>query len=99
MQIDYGPGKDATNLSKHGPSLVAAAELSWDESLVWSHDWADNGKNRMVVLALMGDILFFVALAERKPGRRCTSLCRANRRKVNHYARAIKEGQPQDADT
>jgi uncharacterized protein (DUF4415 family)/uncharacterized DUF497 family protein len=69
VQFDFGPGKDATNLSKHGPSLVAAAELSWDKSLVWSHNRADSGENRMVVLAPMGDILFFVAFAERKPAR------------------------------
>lgn len=48
MQFDFDPGKDATNLSKHGLSLAAAAELSWDAALVWIDDRADYGEVRMV---------------------------------------------------
>ena len=99
MQLDYDPGKNATNLSKHGLSLAAAAELSWDEALVWIDDRADYGELRMVALAPIGDILFFVAFVDREPARRIISLRRANRREVNHYVKAIQEDQPEDADT
>ena len=53
----------------------------------------------MVALAPIGEILFFVAFVDREPARRIISLRRANRREVNHYVKAIKEHQPEDADT
>ena len=98
MQIDFDPGKDATNLSKHGLSLAAAAELSWDAALVWIDDRADYGEVRMVALAPIGDILFVVAFVDREKARRIISLRRANRREVIHYVKTIKEDQPEDAD-
>ena len=99
MQFDFDPGKGATNLSKHGLSLVAAAELSWDAALVWIDDRADYGEVRMVALAPIGEILFFIAFVNREPARRIISLRRANRREVNHYVKAIKEDQPEVADS
>lgn len=98
MQFDFDPGKDATNLSKHGVSLAGAAELSWDAALVWIDDRADYGEVRMVALAPIGDMLFFVAFVDREPVRRIISLRRANRREVTHYVKAIQENQPEDAD-
>ncbi len=98
MQFDFDPGKDATNLSKHGLSLAAAAELSWDAALVWIDNRADYGEVRMVALAPIGDILFFVAFVDREAVRRIISLRRANRREVNHYVKAINEGQLENAD-
>jgi uncharacterized DUF497 family protein len=99
VQFDFDPGKDATNLSKHGLSLAAAAELSWAAALIWIDDRADYGEVRMVALAPVGDTLFFVAFVDREPARRIISLRRANRREVNHYVKAIKEDQSEDADT
>jgi hypothetical protein len=99
VQPDFDPGKDATNLSKHGLSLGAAAELRWDAALVWLADRADYGELRMVALAPIGNILYFVAFVDRESTRRIISLRRANRREVNHYVKAIKEDQPEDADT
>jgi len=91
VQFVFDPGKDATNLGKHGLSLAAAAELSWDEALVWIDDRADYGEVRMVALAPMGDILFFVAFVDREQARRIISLRRANRREVSHYVKAIEK--------
>ena len=98
MQFDFDPGKDATNLSKHGLSLAAAAELSWEAALVWLDDRADYGEVRMVALAPSGDILYFAAFVDRESTRRIISLRRANRREVNHYVKAINEGQLENAD-
>ena len=78
--------------------MAAAAELSWEAALVWLDDRADYGEVRMVALAPVGDTLFFVAFVDREPARRIISLRRANRREVNHYVKAIKEDQPEDAD-
>ena len=98
MQFAFDPGKDAANLSKHGLSLAAAAELSWDAALVWIDNRTDYGEVRMVALAPIGDILFVVAFVDREKARRIISLRRANRREVSHYVKTIKEDQPEDAD-
>jgi len=98
VEFEFDPGKDATNIGKHGLSLAAAAELSWDAALVWIDDRADYGEVRMVALAPIEDILLFVAFVDREPARRIVSLRRANRREVNHYVKAINEDQPEDAD-
>jgi uncharacterized DUF497 family protein len=99
VRFDFDPAKDATNLNKHGLSLAAAAELSWDAALIWIDNRADYGEVRMIALAPMGDLLFFVAFVDRESTRRIISLRRANRREVSHYVKAIKEDQPEDADT
>jgi uncharacterized DUF497 family protein len=79
--------------------LAAAAALSWDAAPFWIDERADFGEVRMVALAPMGDILFFVAFVDREPTRRIISLRRANRRGVSHYVKAIKEDRLEDADT
>jgi uncharacterized DUF497 family protein len=99
VQSDFDPAKDATNLSKHGLSLAAASELSWDAALVRIDNRTDYGEVRMVALAPIGDMLFYVAFVDREPTRRIISLRRANRREISHYVKAIKEDQPEDADT
>ncbi len=99
MRFDFDPAKDATNLSKHGLSLAAAAELRWDAALIWIDNRADYGEVKMVALAPIGDELFFVAFVDRELTRRIISLRKANRREVSHYVRAIQEDQSEDADT
>lgn len=99
MIIDFDPGKDATNLSKHGVSLAAAAELDWDAALAWIDDRAEYGEVRIVALAPIGDRLFFVAFVDRSDSRRIISLRKANRRETNHYVRAIQEDRGEDANT
>ena len=99
MLIEFDPGKDATNLSKHGVSLAAAAELNWAAALAWVDDRADYGEIRIVALAPIGDRLFFVAFVDRSDTRRIISLRRANRREVNHYVRAIQEDRCSDTVT
>jgi len=98
VQFVFDSGKDATNLGKHGLSLAAAAELSWEAALVWIDDRADYGEVRVVALAPIGDILYFVAFVDRETKRRIISLRRANRREVNHYVKATQEDQLEDAD-
>ena len=58
MLINFDPGKDAANLSKHGVSLAAATELNWDAALAWNDDRAYYGEIRIVALAPIGDRLF-----------------------------------------
>jgi len=48
MELDFDPGNDMSNLSKHGFFLAAAAKLSWDAALIWIDNRADYGELRMV---------------------------------------------------
>jgi len=99
VHVVFDPEKDATNLSKHGVSLAAAARLDWDAALAWIDDRADYGELRIVALAPIGDRLFFVVFVDRENSRRIISLRRANRREVNHYVRAKEESVHPDSDT
>ncbi len=99
MCIVFDPEKDVTNLSKHGVSLAAAAELDLDAALAWIDDRADYEEKKILTLAPMGDKLFFVLFVDRDEARRVISLRRANRREVSHYVKAIQESLDHDADT
>jgi hypothetical protein len=88
VQIDFDPNKNQLNLSKHGQSLALAAELDWEEALVWVDDRADYGETRMIALAPKTGILYFVAFVDHGQVRRIISLRRANRREVKHYVQA-----------
>jgi len=70
VQFNFDPGKDAVNLSEHGLSLAAAAELKWEAALVWIDDRADYGELRMVALAPIGGTLYFAAFVDRESTRR-----------------------------
>jgi len=85
LEIDFDPWKDSVNRAKHGVSLATAAELDWEAALAWVDDRFDYGETRVVALAPMKDILYFVAFVEKPPVRRIISLRRANRREVMRY--------------
>lgn len=88
MQIDFDPNKDRLNLAKHGLSLALAAELDWEDALVWVDDRANYGETRLIALAPRTGILYYVAFVDRGRVRRIISLRRANRREVKHYVEA-----------
>ncbi len=88
MRIDFDPNKNQANLAKHGLSLALAAELEWNEALVWVDDRSDYGETRMIALAPRTGILYYVAFVDRGPLRHIISLRRANRREVKHYVEA-----------
>ena len=85
MRIEFDPSKDASNLAKHGISLVRAVDLDWDAALVWIDERQQYGELRMIPLAPQSGILYCVAFVDRGNVRRVISLRRANRREVKHY--------------
>jgi uncharacterized protein len=85
MQIEFDPAKDASNQAKHGVSLALAAELEWDDALVWVDTRYEYGELRMIALAPEINVLYYVAFVDRGEVRRIISLRRANRREVKHY--------------
>lgn len=92
MRIVFDPLKDESNFAKHGVSLTLAAELDWDDALVWLDDRHEYGEVRMIALAPKSAILYYVAFVDRGAVRRVISLRRANRREVKHYVRVTQEG-------
>ena len=89
MRIEFDPAKDASNQEKHGLSLALAAELDWNEALVWADERHDYGELRLIALAPDTGILYCVAFVDRGETRRIISLRRANRREVKHYVQTL----------
>jgi uncharacterized protein len=89
VKIEFDSNKAATNQEKHGVSLGLAIELDWEAALVWIDDRSDYGETRMIALAPMSGILYYVAFVDRINVRRIISLRRANRREVKFYVQNI----------
>ncbi|MEX8518921.1 MAG: BrnT family toxin [Leptothrix sp. (in: b-proteobacteria)] len=89
MDIEFDPTKDESNCEKHGLSLAFAAQLDWDNALVWADTRYDYGELRMIALAPETNILYYVAYVDRANARRIISLRRANRREVKHYVQSL----------
>lgn len=85
MRIEFDSNKDAANQLKHGVSLDLAVELDWEAAMVWVDDRNDYGETRIIALAPMSGVLYYVAFVDRVRVRRIISLRRANRREVKHY--------------
>lgn len=87
MTLD--PGKDASNLAKHGVPLTLANELEWGDLLAWPDARRDYGEPRMVGLVPLAGRLYCVVFVDRPPGsptqRRIISLRKANGREVKRY--------------
>ena len=89
MHIEFDRAKDAANKTRHGVSLSLAGELDWESALVWVDDRFEYNETRMIALAPITEILYYVAFADRGDVRRVVSLRRANRREVKHYVENI----------
>jgi uncharacterized DUF497 family protein len=89
MRIEFDPAKDAVNQAKHGVSLSLAAELDWEDALVWADVRFEYAELRMIALAPKSQILYCAAFVDRGEVRRVISLRRANCREVKHYVQSI----------
>ncbi|MFW6379120.1 MAG: BrnT family toxin [Guyparkeria sp.] len=91
MEIEYGAGKDAANIAKHGVSLADAFRLDWDTLLAMEDRRRDYGECRMIGYALMGERLYCVVYTDRGEARRIISLRKANNREITRYAQALED--------
>jgi uncharacterized DUF497 family protein len=102
MQIEFDSTKDAQNRIKHGLSLAFAAELDWDEALVWIDARFAYDEQRMCALVPGADTLYHVAFVDRiiddDEGdeeqdnievRRVISLRHATNREKRHYGQVF----------
>ncbi len=88
MRITYTVVKDAANVAKHGVSLADAAGLEWETALSWPDQRQAYGEDRFCAIGYIGLRLFVVVYTDREGGRRVISLRKANKREVEHYAKA-----------
>lgn len=91
MEIEFDPGKDASNLAKHGVSLSLAKALDWDAALVWVDGRFPYFEVRMIALAPATNTLYYVAFVENAEARRIISVRRATRREVTYYVENFQE--------
>lgn len=85
MRIEFDAGKDAKNQIKHGVSLALAADLDWQNAVVWVDRRFEYGETRVIALAPKEAVLYYMVFVERGSLYRIISLRRANRREVKYY--------------
>lgn len=90
MNVTFDPAKDASNLAKHGFSLLDAVGFEWGTAVVWPDTRRDYDEARMVALGYIGLRIMALVFVDRPPEqpteRRIISLRKANRREVKRYA-------------
>jgi hypothetical protein len=90
MNVTFDPAKDASNLAKHGFSLLDAVGFEWDAAVVWPDTRHDYDEARMVALGYIGLRIMTLVFVDRPPEqpteRRIISLRKANSREVKQYA-------------
>jgi len=90
MEIAFNPAKDTANISKHGMSLLLAADLEWDWLLFERDTRRDYGEVRMIGYVPLGERVCCVAFTDRSETRHIISLMKANTREVKHYEHRIQ---------
>ena len=85
VTVEFVPAKDAANRAKHGVSLSLAAALDWSVASVWIDERFDYSETRMIALAPMENVLYYVAFVDRDGTLRVISLRKASRREVLQY--------------
>ncbi len=90
MNVTFDPAKDASNLAKHGFSLLDAVGFEWETAVVWADTRRDYHEARMVALGYIGLRIVALVFVDRPPEqpteRRIISLRKANSREVKRYA-------------
>ena len=89
MKIEFDPTKDSANRSKHGVSLVLAAELEWELAWVEEDRCKDYDEIRMIGYAPIGATVYCVVFTESNDHYRIISLRPATPREVRNYASQI----------
>jgi uncharacterized protein len=88
MDISFDPAKSKLNAQKHGIGLERAADIEWDNALMWHDARQDYAEKRHCAIGYIGLRLFYVCFTDRDNTRRIISLRKANQREVNRYANA-----------
>jgi uncharacterized DUF497 family protein len=82
MEITFDPAKDASNIRKHGVSLVLASEIDWSDVMARHDNRRDYFELREIGYAVIQDRLYCVVFTQRGETMHTISLRKANRREV-----------------
>lgn len=82
MEITFDPAKDASNVRKHGASLVLASEIDWSDVIARPDNRRDYFELREIGYAVIQDRLYCVVFTQRGETMHIISLRKANRREV-----------------
>jgi len=87
MLIDFDPGKDSINRSKHGISLALADVFEWSSAKIEEDQRSDYGERRFKATGYIGLRLHVMIFCPRGTMTRIISLRKANKREEKTYAR------------
>jgi uncharacterized DUF497 family protein len=82
MEITFDPAKDASNIRKHGVSLVLASEIDWYEVMARPDNRRDYFELREIGYTVIHDRLYCLVFTQRGETMHIISLRKANRREV-----------------
>lgn len=88
MKLEFDPAKDRINLTKHGVSLAAAAEMDLDRAVVIEDRRFDYGERRFLAYAPIAGRLHVLWFTTRGTVLRAIGLRRANRRERKKYGQS-----------
>lgn len=86
MSYAFDPAKDASNLDKHGLSLVDAEGFEWETAVVQEDTRKQYDEPRFQATGYIGDRLHVMVFCLRADAVRVISLRKANPREVKSYA-------------
>ena len=82
MEITFDPAKDASNIRKHGVSLVLASDIDWSDVMARPDNRRDYFELREIGYIVIHDRLYCVVFTQRGDTMHIISLRKANRREV-----------------
>lgn len=85
MRYEWGEGKRAANLVRHGVDFRAAVDFEWDTAVETIDDRFDYGEERWVALGMIRERLHVLVYTYRAKTIRIISLRKANRREREFY--------------
>lgn len=85
MEFTCDPAKDASNIAKHGVSLIEASRLDWDGMIVLPDTRNEYGEDRYRGIALLGSRLYSVVYTPRNEDLRIISLRKASNKEIDLY--------------
>lgn len=88
MRYEFDPGKDESNLDKHGLSLADADGFEWDTAVVLEDTRRAYSEPRFQAMGYIGLRLHVMVFCLRADAVRIISLRKANKREERRYAKA-----------
>ncbi|HKJ88978.1 MAG TPA: BrnT family toxin [Gammaproteobacteria bacterium] len=87
MEITFDPAKNERNIRERGLSFERAAEIDFNDALIYVDDREDYGEARYIAICYLDRRLHVLCFTETERGIRVISFRKANRREARRYGR------------